>query len=177
MSLEQFVHKESFVRIIDAFVDALDLEDYGFSYYKLNKSGRPPFHPSSMLKLYIYGYENGIRSCRKLEKATTINIEVMWLLKGLRPNFKTIANFRKDNSKAFREVFRSFVSMLKDWNLVDGKHIAIDSFKIRAQNSLKNNHNQRKIDRHLEYIDNKINEYFELLDDEEDPARGGTYKS
>ena len=170
MSLDQLVHKESFVRIIDAFVDALDLEEFGFLYYKLNKAGRPPFHPSTMLKLYIYGYQNGIRSCRKLEKATMINIEVMWLLKGLRPNFKTIAKFRKDNAKAFREVFRSFVSILKDWNLVDGKHIAIDSFKIRAQNSLKNNHNQRKIDRHLEYIDNKINEYFELLDDEKDPA-------
>lgn len=171
MSLEQFVPKESFVRIIDAFVDALDLEEFGFLYYKLNKAGRPPFHPSTLLKLYIYGYQNGIRSCRKLEKATQINIEVMWLLKGLRPNFKTIAKFRKDNAKAFREVFRSFVTILKDWNLVDGKHIAIDSFKIRAQNSLKNNHNQRKIDRHLDYIDNKINEYFELLDDEDDPAR------
>ncbi|MDG2448330.1 MAG: IS1182 family transposase [Saprospiraceae bacterium] len=171
MSLDQMVHKESFVRIIDAFVDALDLEEFDFLYSKLNKAGRPPFHPSTMLKLYLYGYQNGIRSCRKLEKATQINIEVLWLLKGLRPNFKTIAKFRKDNSKAFREVFRSFVSILKGWDLVDGKHIAIDSFKIRAQNSLKNNHNQRKIDRHLDYIDNKINEYFELLDDENDPAK------
>ena len=170
MSLEQFVHKESFVRIIDAFVDALNLEEYGFLYYQLNKAGRPPFHPSTLLKLYIYGYQNGIRSCRKLEKATQINLEVMWLLKGLRPNFKTIAKFRKDNAKAFREVFRSFVTILKDWNLVDGKHIAIDSFKIRAQNSLKNNHNQRKIDRHLDYIDNKINEYIDMLNDEDDPA-------
>ena len=170
MSLDQLVHKESFVRIIDAFVDALDLEEFGFLYYKLNKAGRPPFHPSTMLKLYVYGYQNGIRSCRKLEKATQINIEVMWLVKGLRPKFKTISKFRKDNAKAFREVFRSFVTLLKDWDLVDGRHIAIDSFKIRAQNSLKNNYNQKKIDRHVEYIDNKINEYFELLDDEDDPA-------
>ena len=171
MSLEQFVDKGSSVRIIDAFVDALNLEEHGFLYFKLNKSGRPPFHPSTLLKLYIYGYQNGIRSCRKLEKATQINIEVMWLLKCLRPNFKTISKFRKDNAKAFREVFRSFVTILKDWNLVDGKHIAIDSFKIRAQNSLKNNHNQRKIDRHLDYIDNKINEYSDVLDDEDNATR------
>lgn len=171
ISLDQLVHKTSFVRIIDTFVDTLDIENFGFLYYKLNKAGRPPFHPSTMLKLYLYGYQNGIRSCRKLEKATMINTEVMWLLKGLRPNFKTIAKFRKDNAKAFREVFRYFVRVLKQWELVDGKHIAIDSFKIRAQNSLKNNHNQRKIDRHLEYIENKINEYLEILDAEDDPSK------
>ena len=170
MSLNQMVHEEAFVRIIDAFVDALNLEEYGFLYYKLNKSGRPPFHPSVLLKLYIYGYQNGVRSCRKLEKSTKINLEVMWLLKGLRPNFKTIAKFRKDNAKAFRLVFRSFLSILKDWDLVDGKHIAIDSFKIRAQNSLKNNYNQKKIERHLNYIDGKINEYLDQLDEEQDPA-------
>ena len=117
MSLDQLVHGESFVRIIDAFVDALDLEEFEFSYFKLNKSGRPPFHPSVLLKLYLYGYQNDDRlipkdrypgdierrepqsgraeSCRKLEKAAQINVEVMWLLRARRPNFKTIAKFRK----------------------------------------------------------------------------------
>jgi len=171
LSLDSMVHKEAFVRIIDAFVDALDLESFGFLYFKLNKSGRPPFHPADLLKLYLYGYQKGIRSCRKLEHACKDSVEVMWLLKARRPHYKTIAKFRKDNAQAFRQVFRTFVSLLKDWNLIDGKHIAIDSFKVRAQNSLKNNFNQRKIDRHLDYIDNKINDYFSQLDNEADPQQ------
>ena len=95
----------------------------------------------------------------------------MWLIKARQPHYKTIAKFRKDNAEPFRNVFRHFILILKDWKLVDGNHIAIDSFKVRAQNSLKNNHNQKKIDRHLAYIDNKINEYIDLLDEECDPAK------
>jgi len=166
--LDQIVEKESLVRIIDAFVDMLDLEQFGFSYFKLNKEGRPPFHPSTMMKIYLYGYQNGIRSCRKLEKACTTNIEMMWLVNEQRPHYKTIAEFRKDNPKAFKKVFRYFVALLKDWKLIDGKTIAIDSFKIRAQNSLKNNFNERKVKRHIDYIDNKIAEYEQALDEEFD---------
>jgi hypothetical protein len=118
------------------------------------------------MKIYLYGYQNGIRSCRKLEKACRTNIEMMWLVNEQRPNFKTLANFRKDNSKAFKSVFRYFVAMLKDWNLIDGKTIAIDSFKLRAQNSLKNNFNERKVNRHIDYIDKKILEYEQDLDQE-----------
>lgn len=170
ISLDQMVEKESLVRIIDAFVDMLELEKFGFNYFKLNKEGRPPFHPATMMKVYLYGYQNSIRSSRKLEKACKTNIEMMWLVREQRPNFKTIANFRKDNSKAFKEVFRYFVAMLKEWKLVDGKTIAIDSFKIRAQNSLKNNFNERKVKRHIEYIDHKIAEYEQALDLEFDQA-------
>lgn len=166
ISLEQMVEKESLVRIIDAFVDMLDLEQFGFNYYQLNKEGRPPFHPSTMMKIYLYGYQNSIRTCRKLEKACCTNIELMWLVHEQSPNFKTIANFRKDNSKAFKAVFRYFVALLKDWKLIDGKTIAIDSFKVRAQNSLKNNFNEKKIKRHIKYIDNKIAQYEEELDKE-----------
>jgi transposase/IS5 family transposase len=168
ISLEQMVEKESLVRIIDAFVDMLDLEQFGFSYYSLNKEGRPPFHPATMMKIYLYGYQHSIRTCRKLEKACSTNIELMWLVHEQKPNFKTIANFRKDNSKAFKAVFRYFVALLKDWKLIDGATIAIDSFKVRAQNSLKNNFNERKVRRHIEYIDNRISEYEELLDKEFD---------
>jgi len=167
-STDSMVSQESFVRVIDAFVDSVDLGSFAFANSKLNKSGRPPFHPSVFLKLYIYGYQNGIRSCRKLERATELNVEVMWLLKGLKPHYKTIANFRKDNPKQLRAVFRQFEGLLKSWRLVDGKTIAIDSFKIRAQNSLKNNFNQKKVDRHLEYIDGRISEYLDQLDAEED---------
>ena len=155
------------MRVIDVFVDMLDLKAFDFSYYKLNKEGRPPFHPATMLKIYFYGYHNGIRSCRRLERACKRNVEVMWLINEQRPHYKTIANFRKDNAKAFKEVFRYFVAMLKEWNLIDGKTIGIDSFKIRAQNSLKNNFNERKVKRHLEYIDTRIAEYESLLDESE----------
>ena len=138
ISLGEMVEPESMVRIIDAFVEMLNLEDFGFSYFKLNKEGRPPYHPATMMKLYLYGYQNTIRSSRKLEKACKTNIEVMWLISEQKPHYKTIANFRKDNAKAFKQVFRYFVAMLKDWKLIDGETIAIDSFKSRAQNSLKN---------------------------------------
>lgn len=168
ISLEQMVEEESLVRVIDAFVDMLDLERFGFSYFKLNRDGHPPFHPATMMKIYLYGYQNSIRTCRKLEKACQINVEMMWLINEHHPHYKTIANFRKDNSKAFKEVFRYFVALLKDWKLVDGKTIAIDSFKIRAQNSLKNNFNERKVKRHIDYIDNKIAEYEQALDQEFD---------
>lgn len=168
LSLEQMVEQESMVRVIDAFIDMLDLEKFDFNYFKLNKEGRPPYHPSTMMKLYLYGYQNSIRTCRKLEKACKTNIEMMWLINEQRPHFKTIANFRKDNPKAFKGVFRYFVAILKDWNLIDGKTIVIDSFKIRAQNSLKNNFNQRKVERHIDYIDKRIAEYEQALDEEFD---------
>lgn len=172
VSLGEMVDSDSVVRVIDAFVDMLDLESFGFSYYKLNREGRPPFHPATMIKIYFYGYQNGIRSCRKLEKACRCNVEMMWLINEQRPHYKTIANFRKDNVKGFKEVFRYFVALLKDWKLIDGKTIGIDSFKIRAQNSLKNNFNERKVKRHLEYIDKKIAEYEEDLDSEDDEIKG-----
>ncbi len=170
LSLEQMVEPTSMVRIIDAFVDMLDLEKFDFNYFKLNKEGRPPYHPVILMKLYLYGYQNSIRTCRKLEKACKTNIEVMWLINEQRPHFKTIANFRKDNPKAFKEVFRYFVALLKDWKLIDGKTIAIDSFKIRAQNSLKNNFNQRKVKRHIDYIDKRIAQYEQTLDEEFDES-------
>ncbi len=168
LSLEQMVEPESMVRIIDAFVDMFDLKQFDFNYFQLNKEGRPPYHPATMMKLYLYGYQNSLRTCRKLEKSCKTNIEVMWLINEQRPHFKTIANFRKDNSKEFKEVFRHFVALLKDWKLIDGKTIAIDSFKIRAQNSLKNNFNQRKVKRHIDYIDKRIAEYEQALDEEFD---------
>ena len=125
------------------------------------------------MKLYLYGYRYGIRTSRKLEREARTNIEAMWLLPGLRPKYKTIADFRKKHSKAFREVFRRFVCLLKEWDLIEGKTVAIDSFKIRGNNSLKNNFNEKKLKRHLEYIDNQIKEYESMLDslDEEEDKK------
>jgi transposase len=170
LSLENSVPSDAFVRVIDAFVDAIDLESFGFDHTSSKNEGRPCFHPSILLKLYLYGYRYGIRSSRKLEREARLNLEALWLTSCQSPRYKTIADFRKKHAKAFRQVFRQFVVLLKDWNLVDGKTIAIDSFKIRAQNSLKNNLNQAKIERHLAYIDGKIDQYQTELDqaDQED---------
>ena len=164
-SYDQMVHPESFARIIDAFADALDLKTFKFKKAVVREQGRPPYDPSDMLKLYLYGYQHGIRSCRKLEHAAKVNIEVLWLLKGLRPHYRTIASFRKENAASFRPVFRRFIALSKEWRLVDGRQIAVDSFKIRAQNSLKNNYNEAKIERHLDYIDQKIKGYEQRLDE------------
>ncbi len=163
-SLESSVAADSFARVIDAFVDATNLESFGFAHVNSKDEGRPSFHPSVLLKLYLYGYHNGVRSSRKLEREARLNLEAIWLTLGQYPSYKTIADFRKNHSGAFRQVFRSFVRLFRDWELNSGETIAIDSFKIRAQNSLKNNLNQNKIDRHLEYIDNKIAEYEVGLD-------------
>lgn len=166
MSFEEYVKADSWARVVDFFVEALPIEALGFRATP-GTEGRPPYAPSDILKLYLYGYKNQLRSSRKLEHACQVNMEVIWLLKGLRPSARKIAYFRKDNSKAFKQAFRHFVLLLKEMNLIDGKTIAIDSFKIRAQNSLKNNFNQKKIDRHLEYIDDKIAQYEQQLDKED----------
>jgi len=127
------------------------------------ENGRPAYHPSDLLKLFIYGYMNKVRSTRDLEKECGRNIEVMWLLKCLRPDHNTIANFRKDNPKAIKKVFRATVQIAKHFDLIGGKLIAGDSTKLRAQNSKKNNYNQAKIERHIAYIDNKLEEYTRAL--------------
>src|SRR4030042_7194597 len=164
LSLESAIQQDSFVRVVDAFVDAIDLKSFGFAHVECREEGRPPYHPAILLKLYLYGYHYGIRTTRKLEREAQTNMECMWLLTGLRPKYKTISDFRKDHAKAFKEVFRRFVWLLKEWDLVEGKTIAIDSFKIRASNSLKKNFNEKKLRHHLEYIDNQIRNYEEQLE-------------
>jgi transposase len=162
--LDQMVDPNSFVRVIDFFVDTIDLKSFGFKHVTLKEEGRPPIHPALLLKLYIYGYRFNVRSSRKLEREAMLNIESRWLLGEVVPSNKTICNFRKDYAEQFRTIFRKFVFLLKELDLVEGKTIAIDSFKVRAQNSLKNNYNQAKIDRHLDYIDNRIAEFEKALD-------------
>ena len=162
--LEQMVASDSFVRVIDLFVDSIDLASFGFKHVTFKEEGRPPYHPAVLLKLYFYGYRYGIRSSRKLEREAQLNLEVRWLLCEQTPSARTICSFRKEYSEAFRNIFRKFVFMLKELGLIEGKTIAIDSFKVRAQNSLKNNYNQKKIDRQLEYIDGRINEFEDALD-------------
>jgi transposase len=162
--LEQCIAPDSFVRHIDFFVDSIDLKSFGFKHVTLKEEGRPPIHPALLLKLYIYGYRYGVRSSRKLEREARLNMEARWLLGEVVPSNKTIANFRKDYPEQFRAIFRKFVFLLKELGMIEGKTIAVDSFKVRAQNSLKNNFNQHKINRHIEYIDNRIAEFENALD-------------
>jgi transposase len=162
VSLEQSIDNDNEVRIIDLFANCLALQDYGFEMEYV-ENGRPAYHPSDLLKLYIYGYLNKVRSSRDLEKECKRNIEVMWLLRCLQPDHNTISNFRRDNPKAIKKVFRATVQIAKHFDLIGGKLIAGDSTKLRAQNSKKNNFNQKKIDRHVAYIDNKLAEYNQQL--------------
>jgi len=147
-ALEEMVAEDSWARVIDVFVDILPLEGLGFKHATLQKEGRPPYDPSQLLKLYLYGYKYSIRSSRKLQHACKVNMELWWLLKGLKPSFRSIAYFRKDNAAALKAAFRYFVIMLQDMELIEGQTIAIDSFKVRAQNNFRKKYNQAKIDRH-----------------------------
>jgi transposase len=162
VSLDQGIDPDNEVRLIDLFVESLSIKDYGFRTV-FPENGRPAYHPADLLRLFIYGYLNKIRSSRDLEKECKRNIEVMWLLKCLKPDHNTIANFRRDNPKAIKRVFRATVQIAKHFDLIGGKLIAGDSTKLRAQNSKKNNFNQAKIDRHIAYIDNKLEEYTRAL--------------
>lgn len=163
-SLEEAIDENNEVRIIDLFVDSLDLEamDFRLDY---GENGRPAYHPSDLLKLFLYGYLNKTRSSRDLERACYINIEVMWLMKSLAPDHNTIANFRKDNPKAIKKVFRSAVELAKNFDLIGGKLIAGDSTKLRAQNAKKKNYNKKKIERQLEYIDSRLAHYNKKLEE------------
>jgi|CXWL01.1.fsa_nt_gi transposase len=162
ISLEEMVMPDSVARAIDAFVSALPLAELGFDVSTAD-TGRSPFHPSVFLKLYLYGYMNRIRSSRKLEAECKRNLELMWLLGELTPAFRSIADFRAEHGEQIRNVFKTLVRFSKNNGLIEGSLIAVDGTKVRAQNSKKNNFNQKKIDRHVEYIDNKVNEYMELL--------------
>lgn len=165
-TLDEIVDQENEVRLIDVFVDSIRLEDFQF-ITKQSLEGRPAYHPKDLLRLFIYGYLNSMRSSRVLEKECRRNVEVMWLMKQLVPDHNTISNFRRDNEKAIRKVFRYTVSIAKEFELIGGKLIAGDSTKLRAQNSKKNNFNQKKIDQHIAYIDNKLSEYNSALAQED----------
>ena len=163
-SLDEKIEQDNPVRIIDAFVDSCKLEEFGFTHVRYAKEGRPPYRPGDLLKLFIYGYLNRIRSSRALEKECKRNLELMWLLNELTPDHNTIANFRKDNPKAIKQVFRKMVTLCKKLDLVGGKVIATDGTKLRAQNSKKNNYNQKKINDHLKFIETRLHEYLNALD-------------
>ena len=166
-SLDQIISPDNEVRMIDLFVESINLSDFKSDSYRIiiktTKEGRPAYHPKDLLKLFVYGYINHIRSSRQLEKECKRNIELLWLMKELTPDHNTISNFRRDNEKAIRKVFRHTVSLAKHFDLIGGTLVAGDSTKLRAQNSKKNNFNEGKIQRHLAYIDAKLDEYNKAL--------------
>jgi transposase len=152
-SLDEYISEENPVRFIDAFVDQLDLQALGFQRAIAASTGRPAYHPGDLLKLYLYGYLNRVRSSQLLERETQRNIEVMWLLKKLTPDFKTIADFRKDNLTALRGVGRAFTLLCKELELFGGELIAIDGSKFKAVNNRTRNFTAKKLERALAEIE------------------------
>lgn len=164
-TIDDYIGPDNIVRVIDAFVRSLDLEKLGFQRATPGDIGRPSYDPRDMLALYIYGYLVGrVRSSRRLEMDAGRNLELMWLLRKLQPDYKTISDFRKDNVKALKEVFKAFTLMCKEWNLLGQQVVAVDGSKFRANNSKRNNFNEKKLNRHLKYIDEKIESYLNELD-------------
>lgn len=164
-SIDEYIDDGNPVRVIEAYIEQLDTRKLGFDKAVPNALGRPSYGSKVHLKLYLYGYLNRIRSSRRLEHEAARNIEVIWLLKKLKPDFKTIADFRKNNKKALREVFRDFNRLCDEWGLFGKELVAIDGTKIRANNSKKNNFSNKKLDRHMKYIDEKIDNYLNELDE------------
>lgn len=164
-TLDDQVTGNNTVRLMDAFVDKLDLEKLGFNNTIHKSEGRPPYAAAVLLKLYLYGYLNKIRSSRKLEKECSRNVELQWLLQDLQPNYHTIADFRKLHAVPLQSMFRLYVQFLCDAGLVGKTTIAVDGSKFKAVNSKKNNYNQKKIDKHRQFIEDKAQKYLEELDE------------
>ena len=170
--LDDYVSETNPVRVVDVFVDELDLSQLGFAGVNPAATGRPAYHPAILLKIYIYGYLNRIQSSRRLEREAQRNVELMWLTGRLMPDFKTIANFRKDNGKAICKVCRQFVVMCQQLGLFSDALVAIDGSKFKAVNNRDRNFTSAKLQRRMEEIESSINRYLVDLDtaDRQEPA-------
>jgi len=170
--LDEYIAEDNPVRVIDAFVDELDLGDLGFERVIPQVTGRPGYHPASLLKIYVYGYLNRIQSSRRLERETQRNVEMMWLTGRLMPDFKTIADFRKDNGKAIRQVCRQFIELCRSMDLFTQAIVAIDGSKFKAVNSKDRNDTRASMKRRIARIEQHIERYLSLLDeaDKEEPS-------
>src|SRR5271157_727553 len=163
-SLDEYVGPENPVRFIEAFVDGLDLTAAGFVRVASKVTGRPGYAPKDLLKLYLYGYLNRVRSSRRLEAETHRNIEVIWLLRHLKPDFKTIADFRRDNRNAFRPVFRQFVLLCRQMDLFGRELLAVDGTRIKAVNNKDRNFTRASLAKFIELADAKLDDYLQRLD-------------
>jgi transposase len=161
--LDDYVQDDNPVRVVDVFVEQLDLGELGFTSVTPLLTGRPAYHPSVLLKLYIYGYLNRIQSSRRLERESQRNLELIWLTGRLMPDFKTIANFRKDNGPAIRKVCSQFVLLCRQLNLLTEASVAIDGSKFKAVNNRDNNFTANKVERRREQIEASIERYLAAL--------------
>ncbi len=156
--LDDYITEDNSVRVIDVFIDSLDLSGLGFKTMAMN-TGRPGYHPSVMLKLYVYGYLNRVQSSRRLEREAQRNVELMWLLRRLAPDFKTIADFRKDNGQAIKRVCREFVLLCKKLDLLSTTCVAVDGSKFKAVNNSDRAFSKAKMERRLKKLDESIDRY------------------
>lgn len=165
--LDNYIEADSPAREIDSFVESLDLEECGFSFPKTDSKGRgrPAYHPKSLLKLFIYGYMNGLRSGRKLEKACKLNLEVIWLMQKLRPDFKTICDFRKENSDCFKTAAAKYSLNCYHEGYIDGKLLAVDGSRIKAQNAPEKSWSKAKLANFITHVEKEINEYLRRLEE------------
>jgi transposase len=172
-AVDDYVCADNPVRFVDAFVDELDLAAAGFSRVEAKATGRPGYAPADLLKLYIYGYLSRVRSSRRLEMESHRNIEVIWLLRGLKPDFKTIADFRRDNRAAFRSVFREFVLLCRRLDLYGRELLAVDGTRIKAVNNKDRNFTRTSLQQFIRAADERLDAYLRRLD-EGDVAEAGT---
>jgi len=172
--LDEIIDKNNIVRFIDAYVDALDMKELGFIIPELN-TGTPPYSSQLKLKIYIYGYFEKIRSSRRLEKECGRNKELIWLTNALVPDFKTIADFRKDNYKAFKNVFKDFLKLCHKLELISFKVVAIDGIKMRGQNSLNEVYKKENIKKVENEIQEQINNYLRELDEMDKKEQAGSF--
>jgi len=173
-SLDDYVGPDNPVRFIDAFVDGFDLAAAGFADVEPKATGRPGYAPADLLKLYIYGYLNRVRSSRRLEAETHRNIEVIWLLRHLKPDFKTIADFRSHNCHAFRQVFRQFVLLCRELDLFGRELLAVDGTRIKAVNNKDRNFTRASLDKFIKTADATLADYLQRLDKGDTAESGQT---
>ncbi len=164
-SVEDYITEDNPVRFIDAFVAGLDLAKLGFTRAQPAETGRPAYDPGDLLRLYLYGYLNRVRSSRMLERETKVNIEVMWLLGKLRPDFKTVADFRRDNLGAIKQVCREFTLLCQKLELFGGELVAIDGSKFKAVNNRRRNFNEARLTKAIKALEEKIEGYLGSLDE------------
>src|SRR5271167_2999415 len=162
--LDDYVTEDNPVRVVEVFIDELDLGALGFAGVQPASTGRPAYHPSTLLKIYLYGYLNRVQSSRRLEREAQRNIELMWLTGRLAPDFKTIANFRRDNGAAIRAVCGQFVELCRRLNLFTKALVAIDGSKFKAVNNRDKNFTVVKVAKRMEQVDAGIVRYLAALD-------------
>lgn len=170
--LEDYVEANAPARFIDGFVETLDLKALGFMRAEAALTGRPGYDPADLLRLYLYGYLNRIRSSRRLETEAKRNLELIWLLRGIRPDFKTIADFRKDNHAAFKPLFRQFNLLCRKLNLFGAELVAIDGAKFKAVNNSRRHYRPEELQELLQKVNTRIDEYLNQLDQSDAEAQG-----